>query len=63
MLISSVVDPFRITVAFSRDPVVVSADWKPPASASVKMKTQATSPMPSAVRIVLTRRTAKFRTL
>ena len=43
-------------IALSGEPVDRSADSNPPASASVKMKTQATSAMPSAVRSVLTRR-------
>jgi hypothetical protein len=63
MLMSSAVDPFRITIAFCGDPVLVSAAWKPPERASVKMKTHATRAMPSAVSAVLTRRAARLRRL
>ena len=57
---SSEVEPFRITMALFGDPVVRRAAWNPPASASVKMKTQATRAIPRAVSVVLTRRAARF---
>ncbi len=63
MLVSSAVDPERTMIALSGEPVDRRADSKPPASASVKMKTQATSAMPSAVSAVLTRRWPRFRQL
>ena len=63
MLVSSAVEPFRTTIAFSRAPVFWSADWNPPARASVKMKTHDTSPIPSAVSVVLTLRAKRLRML
>ena len=63
MLVSSAVEPFRITIAFVGDPVAWSADWNPPARARVKMKTQETRPIPSAVKTVLTLRAERLRRL
>ena len=55
--------PRRSTSTFWLEPVRMSAERKPLASASMPMKTATTSPIPSAVKAVETGRWSRLRAL